>query len=145
MKVVVMSVSDCIHAVSDQNEDNNITRNSLFAVFVPGGSGKAGPGGAIVTPMLTALKTEAFRDEVRQRVKWERAGKDQDEMVNIMDKVKEKYFLYEAVEAANMAAAGRSNYRRDNKPPPKKGDGQQASLPATANARSAFKAPVDKC
>lgn len=94
---------------------------------------------------MTGLKPEAFRDEVRERVRWERAGKDKGEMANIMDKVKEKYFLYEAVDAVNISAAGRNKHSRDDKPPAKKGDGQQASLSAPANARNAFKAHVGKC
>lgn len=49
-------------------------RNNLLAVFVPDGNWNAGPGEAMVTFTLTARKPKAFRDDLRERVRWQMAG-----------------------------------------------------------------------
>lgn len=75
----VIPVSSQVQAVGVSiRVEDYLTRNNLSAVFLPGGSGKAGPGKAIATSMLTALKFKPFRDlwqrmgEVLTRTRWRR-------------------------------------------------------------------------
>lgn len=49
--------------------------------------------------MLTALEPKAFRDKVRQRVRWEGTVRNPYEIMHIADEVEERYVQHEAVEA----------------------------------------------
>lgn len=118
----VVSMGPRVRAVSDRVE-GYLTRNNLFAVFVAGRSWETGPGGAIGTSMLTVFEPRAFRHEVRERVTWEGAGKDPDEMVWILNEVKETNVQHETVEAPNIAAAGITGRRCEAKTPAKQGGG----------------------
>lgn len=92
--------------------------------------------------MSAVLKPNAFRDEVRGRVWWDRAGRDSDAMARIVDEGKRKYVQDEAVEAVNKAMVRRNKRCCQDKPPVTKGGGQQASSPAPANAAGAFTGPL---
>lgn len=139
--VAVVSVSDGVQALSDQVEDHT-ARKTLSAVIMPGGW-KTDPEGAVVTYLLFVLEAQAFRNEVRDQVRWEGASKDPDGMVRTIGRVKEIYIQHEAVGAANIAVAGRNQGYREDKLPANKGGGQHASPSAPVNARGTFGAPVD--
>lgn len=47
------------------------------------------------------------------------------------------------MEYANSALAGRNEGSHKDKPPAKKGDGQQASSPAQVTETDSFRAPID--
>lgn len=95
----VMPVSDLNQAVSGRVK-NYLTRNNLLAVVVPGWALEGGSGGVCShLNVITALESQAFRDEVRRGGSGGRGHeKPPDEMVKIIDKVKIQYVQHEAVD-----------------------------------------------
>lgn len=92
---------------------NNTGRVIFCGRFVvPGGSWKGGSSHAY-DELHSSPRT--FHIEMRQRVRWEGADKDPDDMVKTMGEVKETHIQQKAVKAVNTAAAGRNELspRRD--------------------------------
>lgn len=65
--------------------------------------------------------------------------------MQITDEVKGKYIQNEIFEAANKAVEDRKKRHCKDKPPAKKGSGNQAPSSVPTNARGAFRAPDDGC
>lgn len=80
--------------------------------------------GVVVTFVLTALEPRDFRDEVRENVRWGKAGDDPNKVMQIMHEVNGKCLQCEAVES------GTSGDGQGLPPPGKQPTGEERRWPS---------------
>lgn len=72
-------------------------------------------GGSILISMPTALEPKAFRDGMRERIRWKGASRDPNEVVKIVNKVNDIYVQFDVVEALSETVVGRGKQKQANR------------------------------